>query len=111
MRDIVPHGAPLRTLRSLSLQALEDRALVEAQAGEAESKARSQHAEAIDHAAAEIDGGGFREVLFREGNLPDPEALVDRLRQHRVVEHEIIGVARERKRFDDASPEPAVPGM
>jgi hypothetical protein len=44
-------------------------------------------------------------------HLADPEREVHRLRQHLVVEHEIVGVLAERKRFQDLPGECPIAGV
>jgi hypothetical protein len=49
-------------------------------------------AHAKGQASAKIDRGGFREMLRRTGHLADAESCVDALRQHLIVEHEIVDI-------------------
>src|SRR5262245_26181584 len=69
---------------------------------ETELERRAEAAEAIPHASAEVDRGGLREVLRGTAHLADAEAEPERLGEHLIVEHEVIRVGLERKRFEDA---------
>src|SRR6185369_9313203 len=53
---------------------------------------RREHPEAVGHAAAEVDGGCFFEILGRARYLANAETKVHTLCQHLIVEDEIIGV-------------------
>src|SRR5215469_311314 len=53
---------------------------------------RTQHAESVFHAAAEIDRRSLSEIFCRAGDFSDAETEVDALRQHLIVEHEIVRV-------------------
>lgn len=52
-----------------------------------------QHAEAVLHAAAEVDAAGFIEVLGGAGHFGNGEAVPEDLADHLVVEDEIVGAA------------------
>lgn len=52
----------------------------------------TQHSQPIRHAAAEVDGGSFGEILRRAGHLADAEAEVRTLGQHLIIEDKVIGV-------------------
>ena len=56
-----------------------------------------QHAESVFHAAAEVDGGSFCEILRGTGNFADAEAEVDALGEHLVVEDEVVGIFQQRQ--------------
>ena len=51
-----------------------------------------QHAYAVYTAAAQVDRGGFGKIFGGAGYLAYLEARPEYLRQHLVVEHEIVGV-------------------
>ena len=59
---------------------------------------RTQHAEAVLHAAAEIDGRRLFEILGRARNLADAKSEVHALRQHLVVEDEVGRIFQQRQR-------------
>src|SRR5215467_9422377 len=72
---------------------------------------RAQHAESVLHAAAEIDGRGLSEILRRTGDFSDAKTEVDALRQHLVVEHEVIGIFQQRQLGENFAAEGAVTGV
>ena len=78
---------------------------------ECKLKAGEQHAKAVFHAAAEIDGGGLLEILRRAGNLADAEAEIHTLRQHLVVEDEVLRVLQQRQRGQHLAAEGAIAGV
>lgn len=78
---------------------------------EAELHGGAQNPETIFTASAEVDRGGFREIFRRAGDLPDVETSVDDLRQHLVVEDEIVGVVHEGHLLQHLSGEGAVAGV
>src|SRR5207302_1960390 len=67
-----------------------------------------EDAEAVLHAAAEIDRRRLGEVARRAGDLADLESEPDRLRQHLVVEDEVVGVLLQRKRLEEPAGEGAI---
>src|SRR5690242_19984993 len=70
-----------------------------------------QHPQPVLHAAAEIDGGGFGEVLGGAGDFSDVEAEIDALRQHLVVEDKIVGVFQQRQLLQNPAAEGAIAGV
>src|SRR5271154_820774 len=78
---------------------------------EGELKSGGEDAEAVFHAAAEVDGGGLLEIFRRAGNFSDAEAEMDALRQHLVVEDEVVGVFEQGKFGQDFSAEGAISGV
>ena len=75
---------------------------------EAELHRGAEHAQPVAAAAPEVDGGGLRKIFGRTGDLPDVEVGVDDLRQHLVVEHEVVGIAHERHPLQHLAGEGAV---
>src|ERR1700676_3546778 len=59
----------------------------------------------------EIDGAGFGKITRRAGDLSDPVAGKNYLRQHLVVKNEVIVVAVQRKCFQNLSGERSVTGV
>ena len=72
-----------------------------------EADGGGEHAQAILHAAAEIDGGGFLEVLGGAGDFADVEAKHDGLGDHLVVEDKVVGVLRAGEAVSSSSREKA----
>src|SRR5579864_5327123 len=72
---------------------------------------RSQDAQPVAHAAAEIDGGSFGEVLGRAGKLADAELEVEALRQHLIVKDEAVRILGERQLGQDLAGEGAKAGV
>lgn len=68
-------------------------------------------AEAIFHAAAEVDGGGFREIFRRTGDLGNFVTGIHNLRKHLVVEHKIVGVGLVVDGLNDLFRKRAVTGV
>ena len=58
-----------------------------------------------------MDGGGLREIFRRAGDFPDVEIGVDDLRQHLVVEDEVVGVAHKCDFLQHLAGESAVAGV
>src|SRR5438105_3499599 len=93
------------------VEPFEDGAAVVSQTSESVGDARLQHAQAIDHAAAEIDRRGFREISCRARDFADSESTIDRLRQHLIVEYEVVRISVQRKGLDHLPGEPAIARM
>src|ERR1019366_5467680 len=72
---------------------------------------RPKHTQAVLHAAAEIDGGRFLEILGGPGNLADAEAEVDALGEHLVVENKIVAVFPKGQAGEYLAAEVAVAGV
>jgi hypothetical protein len=70
-----------------------------------------QDAETIFHAAAEVDGGGFLEVLRGTRHFTDVKAEVDTLGEHLVIEDEVVGIFQQWKRGEYLSAEGAISGV
>src|SRR5580700_2690483 len=66
---------------------------------------------AVLNAATKIDGRRFFKIFGRAGNLPNTEAEVDALRQHLVVENEIVAILPERQPGKHLAAESAVAGV
>src|SRR5579871_2111879 len=64
-----------------------------------------QHPEAVFHAAAEVDGRCFLEITRWAGNFADAESEVGALRQHLIVEDEVIGIFQKRQFRQSAAAE------
>jgi hypothetical protein len=79
-----------------SRKEFENRGAAEAPLGQAELERGAQHAQPVDGAAAEIDGGGFREITGGTGDLAYPRAHQHGLRHYLVIEYEIVGIALQR---------------
>src|SRR5439155_22541427 len=62
----------------------------EAETGGAEFERGAEYAEAVLHAAAEVDRRGLGKVPRRARDLADVKAEPDGLRQHLVVEDEVV---------------------
>src|SRR5580700_2045098 len=73
-----------------------------------ELQGRRQHAEAIFHAAAEVDGRGFFEILSRTGNFSDAKAEVNALGEHLVVENKIIRIFEQGQSEQNIAAEGAI---
>src|SRR5208337_1703198 len=65
-----------------------------------------QDADPVDHASAKVDRGRFRKIFGRTGNFANSEASINGLRQHLIIEHEILGAKPYGKAFED-SPAPS----
>ena len=72
---------------------------------------RCQHSQTILHAAAEVDGRRFFEIFGRARNFADAEAEVHALRQHLVVEDEVVGVFEQRQIQSGLAAEGAIAGV
>src|SRR5207253_11174297 len=83
----------------------------EAETGGAEFERGAEYAEAVFHAAAEVDRRAFGKVTRRAGDLADVKAEPDGLRQHLVVEDEVVRVLLQRKRLQEPAREGAVAGV
>ena len=70
----------------------EDRVVQDSGALERELKSGLEHFESVAHAAAEVDGRSFLKIFGRTGNFADPEAEVNALGEHLIVENEIVAV-------------------
>ena len=73
--------------------------------------ARAQHAEAVGHRAAEADLARILEVARRARNLADAHVEGQRLREHLVVEDEVLRIGAERQRLEHAPGECAEAGV
>jgi hypothetical protein len=51
---------------------------------------RRQNSEAVGHAASEVDGRSLLKVFGRTRHLTDGVVKEDNLRQHLIVEYEIV---------------------
>src|SRR5208337_2138922 len=78
---------------------------------EGELQSGCEHTEAILNAAAEIDGGGFLEILGGTGNFADAEAEIDALGEHLVVEDEIVAILPQRQAGEHVAAESAITGV
>src|SRR5580658_684640 len=70
-----------------------------------------EDSEAILHAATEIDGRCFLEVLGGAGDFADAIAEVNGLRQNLIVEDEVIRVLQQRKIQEDLPAESPEAGV
>src|SRR5206468_4170866 len=59
---------------------------------EAEGQAGGEAAKTVLEAATEVDGGRLLEILRRATDLADGVAVPENLREHLVVEHEVVRV-------------------
>ena len=57
----------------------------------------AENSEAILHASAEVNGGCFFKIFRGAGNFADTESKMYALRQHLVVEHEVVGILQQGK--------------
>src|SRR5207302_1742035 len=55
-----------------------------------EFRGRAEHAEPIPDAAPEIDRRGLWKIFRRAGDFTDAKPEIDALREHFVVEHEVV---------------------
>ena len=62
------------------------------QLGEAEFQAGAEAAETVFATAAEVDRRGLSEILRGAAYFANREPVPEDLREHLVVEHEIVGV-------------------
>src|SRR5208337_3267349 len=106
------HGAGELWLevKLLSLRA-EARQVKQAPFAQRKLKTRQQHAKAVFHAAAKIDGRSLFEILGRTGHLPNAEAEIHALGQHLVVEDEVPRVFHEGQGGQHFAAERAVAGV
>ena len=89
----------------------EDRELRYACSLQCELHCSFQHAQAVGHASAEVDAGGFFEIFRRAGDFADAEVEVDALGEHLVVEDEVVAVFAEREAGQDFAAEGSVTGV
>ena len=73
-----------------------------------ELQRHGQHAQTVGDRATEVDGRGLLEVGGRTAHLADLEACIEDLRQHLVVEDEVVGVLGQGKCFEHRTGEGAV---
>jgi hypothetical protein len=57
----------------------------------------SDYFKPIFHAAMKVNGGGLLKIFGGTGNFSDAETEVDALRQHLVIEDEVVGVFKQRQ--------------
>src|SRR5437588_1178642 len=62
-----------------------------------ELQSSRQHFKTIFHATPEVDRGRLFEIFRGTGNFSDAKTKVHALREHLVIEHEIVGIFEERK--------------
>ena len=70
-----------------------------------------EHIKAVFHASAEIDRRGFLEILGRTGNFTDLKSKVHALREHLVVEDEVVGVLEQGQFSQDFAAECTITGV
>ena len=88
--------------RQKSLTALaKETAFIQFHSVKTKSQRSVQHAETVAHRARKIYRRGFFEIARRTAYLADAVAEKDRLRDHLIIEHKIVGVFFERQIFDD----------
>jgi len=79
--------------------------------GQSESQPGPQTAESIGQAATEVDRGGLGKIFCRAGNLGNREPMPVDLRQHLVVEDEIVGILRDIQLLQDLPRKRPVAGV
>ena len=70
-----------------------------------------EHPETVLHATPKVDGRGFFEILGGTGNFSDAKAEVNALRQHLIIEDEVVGIFEQRKIGENFAAEGAVSGV
>src|SRR5262245_19869524 len=103
-------SAAVETVQPLSLP-VEDRGTSEHMFLQNKLHGRREHAQTVPNAPREIDRRRFSKILRRTRDLADAEAEVHALRQHLVVEYEIVRVLEQRQRLEDAAAERSVAGV
>src|SRR5947207_4132832 len=103
--------SPSRRRQQLTAGVGEARRAPQPQPRRAEFQRGAQDAEAVLHAAAEIDRRRLGEIARRARQFPDVEPEPDRLRQHLVVEDEIVAVLLQRQRLEQPPREGAIAGV
>ena len=63
------------------------------------AEGRPQYAKAIFHAALEVDGRSFLEVFSRAGDFANTEVEHHGLRNHLIVEDEVVRVLKQGQRL------------
>src|ERR1039458_2542836 len=79
--------------------------------GQTKAQPRSQTPKAIADAPPQVDGRRLREILRRAAYLGNAEAMPEDLRQHLVIEHEVIRVPLQAQPLEDCPRERAVAGV
>src|ERR1019366_3132550 len=74
-------------------------------------KRGTEHPQSVLHAAPEIDGGGFLEILGGAGNFADAEPEVNALGEHLVVKNEIVAIFSEGQAGQHLAAESAIAGV
>ena len=74
-------------------------------------EAGCETSETVFDAAAQIDGGGLGEIFRRAAYFGNGEAVPEDLRQHLVVENEIIRVVRKMELFENLAGKGAIAGV
>src|SRR5690348_9978784 len=95
----------------LSSRLFENPKMQEAEPLQKELERREKNSKSITNAAAEVDGRSFFEITCGAGNFSDAKPKKQRLRQHFVIEHKIVGVLEQRQRQQDFAAERAIPGV
>src|SRR5580700_8518125 len=70
-----------------------------------------ENAETVNDAAPEVDRRRLFEILGRARDFADAVAEVDTLRQHLIVEDEVVGIFDQRQLGQDLTTEAAVAGV
>src|SRR5687767_10001507 len=79
--------------------------------GEAEFQTGAQASESVLHTATEINRRRFREIFRRATDLGDGVAMPQNLREHLVVENEIVRVLIDRNTLQHLAGESAITGV
>src|SRR5208282_2517064 len=108
LRTVIPGvGARLQA----AAFAVENPELCQPDLLQAELQRRQQYAQAILHAAPEINRRSLRKILRRAGNLANVEAEENALRQHLIVKDKIVRVLQQRKILEHGAAERPVSGV
>src|SRR6266851_7228347 len=89
----------------------ESRRVRQAQPRGAILKRRADDAQAVLHAASEIDRRRFGKVARGAADLADVEPEPDGLHEHLIIENEVVGILLERQRLEKAARKGAIAGV
>src|SRR5262249_34619814 len=75
---------------------------------QAKTQRRCKTTQAIAHAPAKIDRWSFRYIAGRTGHFPDRTAERDDLREHLIIENEVVGISFHRQALQQLARKSAI---